>query len=169
MEGFRANGRKRPWLTVIVRRKMKYDDASWHYGGDFPSDVLREAGGTHIGMFVAWCLLNGLGGDIHTKELPDILDRLRKREQTPGNWFLGACDEKFTNEDLSEEGNEFARAYYEMRAGGYVDDYTAAVGEGYPTLYHVPDTWDTYEKLSPVLGRRFKGWKNPRKWWQIWK
>src|SRR6266404_3538306 len=36
---------------------MKYDDASWHYGGDFPEDLPREAGATHTGMFVAWALL----------------------------------------------------------------------------------------------------------------
>ena len=23
---------------------MKYDDASWHYGGDFPADLPQEAG-----------------------------------------------------------------------------------------------------------------------------
>jgi hypothetical protein len=33
---------------------MKYDDASWHYGGDFPADLPREAGSTHIAMFLAW-------------------------------------------------------------------------------------------------------------------
>jgi len=41
---------------------MKYDDASWHYGGDFPDDLPDEAGATHTGMFLAWALLSGLGG-----------------------------------------------------------------------------------------------------------
>ena len=31
----------------------KYDDASWHYGGDFPKDLPIEAGATHTGMFLA--------------------------------------------------------------------------------------------------------------------
>lgn len=39
---------------------MKYDDASWHVGGDFPKELPPEAGATHIGMFAAWCMLNGL-------------------------------------------------------------------------------------------------------------
>ncbi|MGN6118448.1 MAG: DUF7832 domain-containing protein, partial [Rhodanobacter sp.] len=43
---------------------MKYDDASWHYGGDFPKDLPDEAGATHTGMFVAWALLSGLAGQI---------------------------------------------------------------------------------------------------------
>ena len=36
---------------------MKYDDAGWHVGGDFPDDLPPEAGATHIGMFAAWCML----------------------------------------------------------------------------------------------------------------
>ncbi|WP_265102660.1 hypothetical protein [Acinetobacter sp. 'aerobic (ED)'] len=39
---------------------MKYDDASWHYGGDFPADLPQEAGATHIGMFLTWMLLQTL-------------------------------------------------------------------------------------------------------------
>ena len=49
----------------------KYDDASWHYGGDFPKDLPIEAGGTHIGMFFAWAVSSGLGGDMHVVDSPD--------------------------------------------------------------------------------------------------
>ena len=45
---------------------MKYDDASWHYGGDFPSELSSDAGATHIGMFVTWALLVDLGGSFPT-------------------------------------------------------------------------------------------------------
>lgn len=138
---------------------MKYDDASWHYGGTFPADLSPEAGGTHIGMFVAWCLLNGMAGKIHTEDFPEMLVRLKNRELTPGAWFLGACDEKFTDEDLSEEGNAFAQNYYEGEFAGYLDDYTDAVGKGFPTLYHVPDTWGTFDSLSKVIRRRYELWK----------
>ena len=82
---------------------MKYDDASWHYGGDFPSNLPNEAGATHIGMFVAWCILNELGGEIHLEDFPEELDKLKERKLKPGAWFIAACDEKFTDEDLSEK------------------------------------------------------------------
>jgi hypothetical protein len=36
---------------------MKYDDASWHFGGEFPKDLPEEAAATHTGMFVAWAFL----------------------------------------------------------------------------------------------------------------
>lgn len=46
---------------------MSYDRADWHYGGDFPSDLPDEAGSTHIGMFIAWAIMQDLAG-------PDLLD-----------------------------------------------------------------------------------------------
>ena len=76
---------------------MKYDDASWHYGGNFPPDLTPAAGATHIAMFVAWCLLNGLAGEIHIEDFPDALERLKNRKITPGSWFISSCDEKFTD------------------------------------------------------------------------
>jgi len=59
---------------------MKYDDASWHYGGDFPKDLPNEAGATHIAMFVAWCLLNGLAGEIHTDDFPEEFELLKPQQ-----------------------------------------------------------------------------------------
>jgi hypothetical protein len=83
---------------------MKYDDASWHVGGEFPKELPPEAGATHIGMFAAWCMLTGLAGELHEVELDDELQRLRQRKVTPGAWFIAACDGKLVDEDLSDEG-----------------------------------------------------------------
>lgn len=140
---------------------MKYDDWSWHAGGDFPADLPPEAGGTHIGMFVAWVLLHGLAGDIHLVEFPEPFARLRERKVTPGQFFLDACDGKFTDEDLSELGNRFAEHYYEHddRPGTYFSDYAATVGAEPPSIYHVPDSWETYERLAPVIQQRFDEWR----------
>jgi len=150
---------------------MKYDDASWHYGGDFPKDLPPEAGGTHIGMFVAWAMLSGLAGQIHTEDFPDSLTKLQSRDLTPGAWFLDACDEKFTDEDLNEEGNEFARHYYADDEGlkstnpSFLADYEAAFVQG-PGLYRIPDTWATYDKIAPTISRRFIKWRNAGKGWR---
>jgi hypothetical protein len=43
----------------ISRRPMKYDDASWHHGGDFPAGQPQEHGGTHIALFLRWCFVKG--------------------------------------------------------------------------------------------------------------
>jgi len=138
---------------------LKFDDASWHSGGDFPTDLPAEAAATHIGMFVGWCLLNGLAGELHTVEFSNELKFLQNRETTPGAWFLEHCDGKFTDEDVNEEGGSFAASYYEGELPEYVSDYEKAVGQGLASLYHVPDTWDSYNSLEPVIASRFSEWK----------
>jgi hypothetical protein len=139
---------------------MKYDDASWHYGGDFPSDLPPEAGATHIAMFLAWALLSGLAGELHQQEFPQGLKLLRSRGITPGKFFLQYCDGKLTDEDLNEAGNAFAQAYYNVDNSPYFGDYSSAVdGDDLPSLYHVPDCWETYEAIKPVLNARFAAWQ----------
>ncbi|MCG8313367.1 MAG: hypothetical protein MI976_09135 [Pseudomonadales bacterium] len=137
---------------------MKYDDASWHYGGDFPEDLDIEAGATHIGMFVAWCLLNDLAGKIHTDEFPEGLEKLRNREETPGQWFIKNCDEKFTDEDLNKKGNQFAQDFYAPEESPYLGVYESSLGQNIPNLYAVPDTWESYERLAPEISASFKQW-----------
>jgi hypothetical protein len=141
---------------------MKYDDASWHYGGDFPASLPQECGATHIGMFVAWCQLNGLGGSIHKDDFPEMLSKLEDRALTPGAWFISACDEKFTDEDLNEEGNEFALVYYQADKAPFNSDYDQTVCAGLDSVYEVPDTWETFDKLSPVIQKQYNEWKNQK-------
>jgi len=99
---------------------MKYDDASWHYGGDFPEDLPNEAGCTHIGMLLAWCHINDLAGELHLEDFHEDLEKIKNREVTPGRYLEIACDEKFTNEDLNEEGNNFCQFYFSV-GDGYGD------------------------------------------------
>lgn len=140
---------------------MKYDDASWHYAGDFPADLPTSAGATHIGMFLAWSLLNGLGGEVHLDDFTDTLEKLRQRKITPGAYLIEVCDEKFTDEDLSLEGSEFAESYFcvDGKLGPYLDDYVGTLGQSGRSGYHVPDTWESYDRLAPVIQKRFDEWK----------
>ncbi len=137
---------------------MKYDDASWHYGGDFPEHLENEAGATHIGMFVAWCLLNGLAGELHVEEFPEDLEELKLRNFTPGQWFISYCDEKFTDEDLNELGNKFAEHYYAPDEPPFLEAYEQLLAQKVTHLYEVPDTWESFDLLAPRLTLDFKKW-----------
>jgi hypothetical protein len=139
---------------------MKYDDASWHYGADnFPKELPQSAGATHTGMFVSWAMLSGMAGELHTDESQDMIKGLQKRTITPSQFFLEACDGKFTDEDLNDEGNAFAAAYFDFENGSYLSDYEEALAAEVPTLYHVPDTWESYDRLRTVLDRRLAEWR----------
>jgi hypothetical protein len=139
---------------------MKYDDASWHSGGNFPKDLPPEAGATHTGMFLAWSLLSGLAGSIHLEDCPESIPMLEERSLTPGAFFLKFFDGKFTDEDLNEEGNSFALHYFDLETGQYVHDYGKTLGFSPDDLYYVPDTWESFDRLKPVLDRRYAEWKN---------
>jgi hypothetical protein len=142
---------------------MKYDDASWHSGGDFPDDLPASAGATHIGMYVAWALQSGLAGELHTEEMPEDLQKLAGRSLTPAAFFLWACDGKFTDEDLNEEGNAFTASYFDSPSGSYLADYQDILGHGLPPgpdqLYYVADTWENFDKLRPTLDKRLADWR----------
>lgn len=43
----RASSSDRRSHTTSATYTMKYDDASWHYGGEFPDDLPPTAGATH--------------------------------------------------------------------------------------------------------------------------
>ncbi|HEY1601539.1 MAG TPA: hypothetical protein VGG64_18200 [Pirellulales bacterium] len=140
---------------------MKYDDASWHYGGKFPKDLPDEAAATHTGMFVVWAFLSGLAGDVHL-DFPDLISSLQSRQLTPGAFFLQTCDGKFTDEDLNAEGNSFAQSYFDFETGQYLTDYEATLGVGLSELYYVKDSWENFDILKPVLDRRYQEWKTDR-------
>jgi hypothetical protein len=81
---------------------------------------------------------------------------------TPGAFFLRGCDGKFTNEDLNDEGNAFAAEYFDFQKGQYLSDYEKNLGVDLPSLYHVADTWDNFEKIKPILDRRLAAWRDAR-------
>ncbi|MFN3148674.1 hypothetical protein [Bremerella sp.] len=139
---------------------MKYDDASWHYGSDnFPKDLPDEAGGTHIGMYVAWAALSGLGSAQFEKDCADMLEKLRARQVTPGAFFMAACDGKFIDDDLNDTGQEFTEDYFDMEAGEYIEDYEELFAEDVDSIYEIQDSWSNYDQLKPVLDERLADWR----------
>jgi hypothetical protein len=141
---------------------MKYDDASWHYGGDFPDDLPEEAAATHIGMFLAWAITNDLAGELHLGDSQDSIQKVKNRSMTGREFLLKECDEKFTDEDLNEEGNLFAQYYYEGEDdhyGKYLADYEETLLSGLPSMYHVDDTWENFDKIESPISKSYQEWK----------
>jgi hypothetical protein len=142
----------------------KYDDASWHYGGDYPEDLPNENAATHIGMFMAWCIENDLMSEEQKEESGEDLQKVIDHKMTGAKFLINNCDEKFIDEDLSELGNDFTKAYYENDAkfakkySSYDDDF-AFIFDEYETSYHVEDTWENYERIKKVIDQRFQEWK----------
>jgi hypothetical protein len=154
---------------------MSYDRMDWHSGGNYPADLPPENGGTHIGMFLAWAFKNGLAGSLHTRESTALLGQLGRREITGRDFLIEACDGKFWEDDLNDTGQAFAADYYGNESGfakqfsSYLNDYSdvfdrhaAANGFEYESAYHVEDTWESFDRLEPLLDERFCQW-------QVWR
>jgi len=153
---------------------MSYDRADFDYSSD-AEPLPKGHAATHIGMFLAWAVLNELQSDFHREHYDEQLDKLRRREITGRQFFEAACSERFSERDLNEEGNAFAQHYYvdeTGKRGAYFADYKKVLAAGLPSFWHVADTWENYEKIAAVISRRYEEWKNPsrrKRWWQFWR
>ena len=154
---------------------MKYDDASWHYGGEFPAGLPIENGGTHIGMFLGWVITRDLVGELHLEESAPRVQEVKDRRITGRDFLFFECDGKLIDEDLNATGNSFAMAYYESTYSA--DYYDNAFPEG-EDPYSVEDSWANFDRLAEILDRRFSEWQQgavfekeqppKRRCWQFW-
>ena len=137
----------------------KYDDASWHYvsAAEFNPAADEEAiwrlAATHIGVFLAWALLHDLASEELREDSADEIAAVQTRTMTGAQFLMNACDGKFLDEDLNEMGQAFAEFYFN---GGYLDDFFV---DDRDESYKVPDTWETYDRMEPVIDQRFAAWQ----------
>ncbi|MDH5765373.1 MAG: hypothetical protein OEZ38_05085 [Gammaproteobacteria bacterium] len=139
---------------------MSYDRAEWHYEGDYPEDLPSENGGTHIGMFLAWIIINNLEGKVHQLTSQESLEAVRNKTITGREFLVKECEDRLMKDDMNEQANAFTRFYYESDV--YFSDYASTLAKGLPSLYHVEDTWENYERLEPVIMQRFIKWQVSR-------
>ena len=145
---------------------MAIDKIDWHYGGDFPKDLAYENGGTHIGMYLTWILINNLHGEVHreTEQDKEAVNNVISRKITGLDFLINHCDGKFWDEDLNEIGNEFTEYYYKNKnTAKYFDDYCLVLDRNVKSIYHIENTWENFELLEPILNKRYIEWKENNK------
>lgn len=150
---------------------MKYDDASWHYEGDFPAGSPEEYGGTHIALFLKWCFKNGWTGELHLTDSPDDTQALMDETMSATEFFFKNCDGKLTDEDFNAAGNEFAQRYYGPE-GLYLNDYANEFAD---LMYVAGEEMHDYERFSALIERRIKSGvltetdlKALKPFWKFW-
>ena len=131
---------------------MKYDDASWHNGGEFPTQSPEEYGGTHIALFLKWCFIKGWTGDIHLEDSKEDVQKVILGTMSATEYLFHYCDGQLTDEDLNEEGNKFASRYY-GDDGLYLEDYPKTFEN---LMYERPEEDHDFKKFSRMIDQRFK-------------
>lgn len=153
----------------------KYDDASWHYGGDFPEGIPEKNSATHTGMFLNWCINNDLISEEFKEDAEDEIEKLKRREITGAEFILESMDGKFSEYDLNDLGNAFAKDYYvdetsfadkfSSFATDYINIFDSVAEESdfeYETFYHIEDSWENYDLMKQIIDHRFLEWKEYR-------
>ncbi|MCX5591674.1 hypothetical protein [Alcaligenes endophyticus] len=136
---------------------VKYDAVDWHLGGDYPGDLGRQGGRTHIGLYLAWLVEKGLLANTFTERYPEQVRQCKDHLLTGSQLLQDCCDDVLVSEDMTPIGKAFSDFYYDDL---YLDDYVDTLDdEIFPSIYHVPDNWDTYETLHPVLEQRYEHWR----------
>lgn len=136
-----------------------YDKAKYHFGGEFPSDLEIEQGFVHTGMFLGWLIDHQLFSEWFGEEMAGEVSAFNAREMSGAKVFE-ACDGVLTDDMLNDEGNLFAHYYFDFEQGRFLEDYEELLAKGLPSVYHVSDTWENYEKLKKRIDRRYRRWKN---------
>ena len=134
---------------------MAYDKAKWHSEGDFPKDAPAENGGTHIGIFLAWAILHDLVSDELRADAAEDLTAVRERQMTGRTFLFKHLDGVLSEDDLNEQGNAFARHYYNK----YMGEFDRIVRKQFPTAYHIGDLWKNYDAIAKIIDKRYAEWR----------
>lgn len=130
---------------------MTYDDAEWHYDSVRELDLDVTAASTHIGMFMAWLALHDLTqSDCNPAEL-------HTRAITPGDYLRRYCVNQIDPSMLTDAGNSFTTAGYEIYLKWYRNvPAVARHGE----RYGEPDTWETYDEVAGMIDELYAEWRS---------
>lgn len=149
---------------------MKYDDASWHYGGDFPESSPEEYAATHIALIMKWCFQKGWAGEIHTEDEASNaeLQKVISNELSATEFFMRWCDGKLTDEDFNEQGNALLQEYCGKEGSLYLPDYAETFGD---LMYVKGENEHDFIKFSAVVEKRLQDLSvngNSKSWWEFW-
>jgi hypothetical protein len=134
-----------------------YDKAKYHLDSVSNCGLPREHAYNHTTVFLRWLIENDLVGGVLVEDFSDELEKCRARHITV-NRLYEIVDRCLASDMLSEQGNAFARDYFEFETGGYLADYSSTLQGDLPSELHVPFTEENYQKMSLVVDRRYSEW-----------
>jgi len=146
-------------MSESLKKKKQdkiYDLAKNHFLGDFPQSLPIEKAYLHIGIYMGWIINRDLYSDYFADEASTEIYRFKRRDI--GCIILAEIWDGSLSFDLfSNQGNMFTSYYY---AGGiYRNDYIETLVKNEPSIYHIADSWENYDKMSDRIDLRFQDWR----------
>ena len=136
-----------------------YDKAEYHAESVSDLGLSEEHAENHAVFFLRWLIEHDLMSEFFTTKAADILQKFRSGSATIHEVY-GWWDTCLIDDMLSEEGNAFAKHYFEFQGGKYLSDYAATLQRGLPSEFHVDYTEANYQCMREVIDRRYAEWKS---------
>ncbi|MCD2451074.1 hypothetical protein GO003_011780 [Methylicorpusculum oleiharenae] len=149
---------------------MSYDQGYWHTDSCFANNLDEQYAGTHIAVYIKWCIEKGfLSKDLLVSDA-DALASIRDGQMSMSEYFEKYLDWKFGEWNLNEEGNAFTKYYY--------DRYLEEVSFEVPSAVLGPESNVDFPKLYALLDERLRQFQDSgaqafykskaKSWWKFW-
>lgn len=155
----------------MVKQDIVFDKAKWHVNDEFPQELDSHQSYVHTGLYVAWLLEKDLlDPDFKSEHAVEVSEFL-SRKTHPSDFYKYHFDGIFMSEGWMPDAVNFSKSYFDIQKGDYLVDYENILNSDrkLPSLFHVIDSWENYDKIKPIIDRRFDRWKSKKnnlKWWQ---
>lgn len=147
-----------PRVTAIAdpapRDPFVYDKAKYHEDHVADDGLDRIQAAVPAAFIVGWLASHGL----LRLEAADIDDYL-KRQESAVELYWRCFDGCLIEPMLTEEGNSFARQYFNWDADGYFDDLIATLAGELPSEYYIRYSFENQERMDAVIDQRFTLWR----------
>lgn len=149
---------------------MSYDQGYWHTDRCAEKNLDEQYAGTHIAVYLKWCLEKGFLSEELLVSDADALAAVRDGRMSISEYFETHLDWKFGEWNLNEDGNAFTKAYYDR----YLDEVSVEV----PEAVLGPESDVDFQKLFALLDDRLSQShefgatavqkSKTKRWWKFW-
>ncbi len=144
-----------------------YDKAKYHDESVQDIGLADEHAYNHTTFFMSWLVKNHLMSEDFENDKNNPVGDYR-RGKISINKVYEWWDCCLISDMLSAEGNAFAQAYFDFDKGRYLEDYSKYLQRDLPTQLHVPYNAGNEATIHAVISKRYREWKQGKKWWHLW-
>lgn len=148
---------------------MAYDQGYWHTDQCSELGVEESFAGTHIAIYIKWCLERGLLNDEFDSEDGEARENVKSGRMSANEYFENHLDWKFGKWNLNPRGNEFTESYY----NNYIED----LNKSFPAIIYGDEDKVNFAALCYFLDKRYEEFEqidsaalstNKKQWWKLW-
>lgn len=135
-----------------------YDKAKYH------SETIEEFGlpderAGHLGtFFLSWLIKRNLISPTFQRRARRQLAKYQAGKMSIQRLYFEQ-DSCLVSDMLSDEGNSFAMAYFDLLHGQYIHDYVLHLQKDLPSEFHVEYTPENERAMHDVIDRRYSEWQ----------